>query len=78
MALFFASRGIGQLRDKPEADSVPYTSTARVLLSGLGSDELLGGYGRHRTVFNDGGWQAVIEEVILDLTSISDVTLDIL
>lgn len=43
---------------------MPYTSTARVLLNGLGSDELLGGYGRHRTAFNTGGWQAVIEEVL--------------
>lgn len=42
---------------------MPYTSTAHVLLSGLGSDELLGGYGRHRSAFDSGGWPAVIEEV---------------
>ena len=32
-------------------------------LNGLGSDELLGGYGRHRTAFSAGSWQAVIDEV---------------
>ena len=54
---------------------MPYTSTARVLLSGLGSDELLGGYGRHRSAFSSGGWPAVIEEVcrwILTRTSLDD------
>lgn len=61
LALFFASGGVGQIR---KGDTyVPYTSSARVLLNGLGSDELLGGYGRHRSVFNEGGWPAVINEV---------------
>lgn len=64
MALYFASRGKGQIRHSPGAEPIPYTSTARVLLNGLGSDELLGGYGRHRSAFNTGGWQSVIEEVI--------------
>lgn len=52
------------MRSSPDSEPMPYTSTARVLLNGLGSDELLGGYGRHRTAFNTGGWQAVIEEVL--------------
>lgn len=34
-----------------------------MVISGLGSDELLGGYGRHRSVFKSGGWPAVISEV---------------
>jgi len=63
IALYFASRAVGQIRSQPDADSVPYTSPARVLLNGLGSDELLGGYGRHRSAYNSGGWSAVIEEV---------------
>lgn len=63
LALYFASRGQGQIRATPESIPVPYTSTARVLLNGLGSDELLGGYGRHRSVYNNGGWPAVISEV---------------
>lgn len=51
------------MRPDPGADPCAYTSPARVLLNGLGSDELLGGYGRHRTAFKAGGWQAVIDEV---------------
>jgi len=63
MALYFAARGVGKMRSDPEAQPEPYTSLARVLLNGLGADELLGGYGRHRTAFKAGGWPAVIEEV---------------
>ncbi|TFK40956.1 asparagine synthase-domain-containing protein [Crucibulum laeve] len=64
LALYFASRGVGQVRTSPRADPKPYTSPARVLLNGLGSDELLGGYGRHRTVFNLSGWRGVINEAM--------------
>lgn len=63
MALYFAARGIGKVRSGPDAQPEPYTSPTRVLLNGLGSDELLGGYGRHRTAFQTGGWPAVIDEV---------------
>ena len=63
IALYFAARGIGQIRSDPEAEPQDYTSQARVLLNGLGSDELLGGYGRHRTAFKAAGWEAVINEV---------------
>ncbi|GAW09326.1 asparagine synthetase domain-containing protein 1 [Lentinula edodes] len=70
LALYFASRGIGQIRSKPEDDPTPYTSTARVLINGLGSDELLGGYGRHRTAFVTGGWAAVVEELQLEIDRI--------
>lgn len=51
------------MRAHPGAEPQPYISSARVLLNGLGSDELLGGYGRHRTAFKAGGWQSVISEV---------------
>lgn len=52
VAFYFAARGIGALAPteagfKAEA----YTSVARVLLSGLGADELLGGYARHRRAY---------------------------
>ncbi|KIJ21561.1 hypothetical protein PAXINDRAFT_165027 [Paxillus involutus ATCC 200175] len=62
MALYFASRGIGRVRDSPTLEYRPYTSPAKVLLNGLGSDELLGGYSRHRTAFKIRGWQGVIDE----------------
>jgi len=51
------------VRGTRDAAPVPYISEARVLLNGLGSDELLGGYGRHRSVYNTGTWEAVISEV---------------
>jgi len=64
MALYFASRGKGVVQqDDALPSSLDYTSHARVVLSGLGSDELLGGYGRHRTAYSTSGWQGVIEEV---------------
>lgn len=63
LALYFASRGSGVVRDHPNSESVAYTTPARVLLNGLGSDELLGGYGRHRTAYGTGGWKGVIDEV---------------
>ncbi|XP_052873050.1 asparagine synthetase domain-containing protein CG17486 [Anopheles cruzii] len=44
-ALWFASRGAGQVH------GIPYTSPCRVLLLGSGADELFGGYTRHRTAF---------------------------
>jgi len=70
MALYFAARGVGQIRRTPEAEAQPYTSPARVLLNGLGSDELLGGYGRHRSAFLTAGWQGLIDELQLELDRI--------
>ncbi|KAI0757184.1 asparagine synthase-domain-containing protein [Daedaleopsis nitida] len=70
IALYFATRGTGQVRSHPEGEPQPYTSPARVLLNGLGSDELLGGYGRHRTAFKAAGWQAVIDELQLEIDRI--------
>ncbi|KIJ45484.1 hypothetical protein M422DRAFT_250803 [Sphaerobolus stellatus SS14] len=70
LALYFAARGIGQVRSSPGAEPQPYTSPARVLLNGLGSDELLGGYGRHRSAYNTGGWKPLIEELQLELDRI--------
>ncbi|TFK76894.1 hypothetical protein BDN72DRAFT_884541 [Pluteus cervinus] len=67
LALYFASRGIGQVRDSPDGHASPYHSRARVILNGLGSDELFGGYGRHRTAYTAGGWEAVIKELQLEV-----------
>ncbi|XP_067928123.1 asparagine synthetase domain-containing protein 1-like isoform X2 [Watersipora subatra] len=64
-ALWFASRGVGCLNE------TPYISTARVVLSGLGADEQLGGYSRHRSSFIGGGEAALLNEINLDLMRIS-------
>ena len=42
---------------------IDYESKARVILVGVGADELLGGYSRHREAFKQCGWQKLIEEV---------------
>lgn len=65
-ALYFASRGVGQLH--PSATS--YTSSARVLLNGLGSDELMGGYKRHLSAFRYGGWPALVDELQTEVDQI--------
>ncbi|KAH7883785.1 asparagine synthase-domain-containing protein [Phlebopus sp. FC_14] len=70
MALYFASRGVGRICESPTSSYHSYRSPARVLLNGLGSDELLGGYGRHRTAFAERGWQGVIDELQLELDRI--------
>ncbi|QQK45863.1 Asparagine synthase family amidotransferase [Penicillium digitatum] len=75
-ALYFASRGQGTAQTNPSAelptpDSPPsplYTTTSRVLLSGLGADELFAGYGRHGIAFNRGGFKDLIAEIDLDVS----------
>uniref|UniRef100_A0A7S2SRY2 Glutamine amidotransferase type-2 domain-containing protein n=1 Tax=Mucochytrium quahogii TaxID=96639 RepID=A0A7S2SRY2_9STRA len=44
-----------------------YCSPARILLSGIGADEQLAGYGRHRVSFKKGGWEALEQELKLDM-----------
>lgn len=53
-----------------------YTSKANILLSGLGADELFGGYGRHRRAFEqskgteEDKWAALTKELEVDLARI--------
>ncbi|POW05375.1 hypothetical protein PSTT_09751 [Puccinia striiformis] len=72
-ALFFAAWGIGSCRLNPNSDEcIPsYSCPARVFLSGLGADELLGGYSRHRSAFtSESPWPNLIEELQLDIDRI--------
>lgn len=66
-ALYFAARGSGSMSAFPEAAAQPYTTQARVLLSGLGADELFAGYTRHATAYNRHGPQGLLDELNLDI-----------
>ncbi|KKY23880.1 putative asparagine synthase related protein [Phaeomoniella chlamydospora] len=77
MALYFAARGKGTATISPNvslqensatAAIPPYTTSARVLLSGLGADELFAGYTRHATAFSRQGYPGLIAELALDIT----------
>ncbi|KAI9670693.1 MAG: hypothetical protein M1831_005913 [Alyxoria varia] len=67
-ALYFASRGFGSVRSSETGELEAYTSPARVLFSGLGADELFGGYGRHATAYSRAGHQGLMEELQLDMS----------
>lgn len=69
-ALYFAARGQGMSYESGDSPSPPaqYTSPARVLLSGLGADELFGGYGRHAVGYQRAGYAGLIKELKLDVS----------
>ncbi|CAG8539269.1 9713_t:CDS:10 [Diversispora eburnea] len=78
MAFWFAVRGKGQIKCLVDGSEkmVDHESKARVVLVGVGADELLAGYSRHREAFKQGGWEKLIEEVQLDVNRISKRNLD--
>ncbi|KAF5021827.1 hypothetical protein F66182_6120 [Fusarium sp. NRRL 66182] len=67
-ALYFAARGRGRGETATEPRPQPYSTTARVLLSGLGADELFGGYGRHGVAYTQRGYAGVVQELKLDVS----------
>ncbi|RLM00494.1 hypothetical protein CFD26_108415 [Aspergillus turcosus] len=69
-ALYFASRAQGMALNSRDSSSEPtqYTSPARVLLSGLGADELFAGYARHGVAFARDGFRGLIDEIHLDVS----------
>jgi asparagine synthetase B (glutamine-hydrolysing) len=66
-ALYFAARGQGECYSLFEEPPHSYSTAARVLLSGLGADELFGGYVRHATAFARNGYAGLAEELKLDV-----------
>ncbi|XP_076644419.1 asparagine synthetase domain-containing protein 1 [Halictus rubicundus] len=67
-AVWFASRATGIL----STSNRNYESPCRVLLLGMGADELFGGYMRHRTILKHKGWNALAEELSIELARISE------
>ncbi|KAG2393213.1 hypothetical protein C9374_009790 [Naegleria lovaniensis] len=68
-ALWFASRGHGYIYNPLSSrdSKVSYTSPARVILCGIGSDEQLGGYKRHFKKFKREGWIGLNNEMDMDV-----------
>jgi asparagine synthetase B (glutamine-hydrolysing) len=66
-ALYFAARGVGLISEDGISSPRVYTTPARVLLSGLGADELFGGYTRHATAFSRRGYEGLLDELELDV-----------
>eukprot|EP00834_Sanchytrium_tribonematis_P005497 NODE_337_length_9297_cov_0.873994.p2 type:complete len:478 gc:universal NODE_337_length_9297_cov_0.873994:1138-2571(+) len=64
MAFWFAAKGVGTVNGKP------FKSTSKILFSGLGADELFGGYSRHRSSFERDGWQGLHDTLIMDIERI--------
>lgn len=54
-----------EVAEKQESEL--YYSKAKVLLVGVGADEQMAGYGRHRASFQRGGEQALRAELALDM-----------
>ena len=68
-ALWFAARGRGQL----QTGGGEYLSVAKLLLCGMGADEQLGGYSRHRGVYEAAGKDVgrIVEEIEMEVERIS-------
>ncbi|XP_056435464.1 asparagine synthetase domain-containing protein 1 [Gadus chalcogrammus] len=68
-AMWFAARGEGFVTQ--DGDRTPFSSPAKVLLTGIGADEQLAGYSRHRVRFQTSGHQGLVQELGMELGRIS-------
>ncbi|XP_042350472.1 asparagine synthetase domain-containing protein 1 [Plectropomus leopardus] len=67
-AVWFAARGTGFITE--DGEQRPFTSTAKVILTGIGADEQLAGYSRHRVRFKMSGHEGLIQELAMELSRI--------
>ncbi|KAF0293110.1 Asparagine synthetase domain-containing protein 1 [Amphibalanus amphitrite] len=70
-AVWFAARGAGELAGDGPGHR-PYQTQARVVLVGMGADEQLAGYGRHRSAFRDRSWPGLVAEIQTQLLAICE------
>ncbi|XP_077474025.1 asparagine synthetase domain-containing protein 1 [Stigmatopora argus] len=68
-AVWFAARGKGFLARDHNRSS--FTSSAKVILTGIGADEQLAGYARHRVRFKTSGHEGLVQEIAMELGRIS-------
>ncbi|XP_041857353.1 asparagine synthetase domain-containing protein 1 [Melanotaenia boesemani] len=68
-AVWFAARGVGVIME--DGDQRPFTSSAKVILTGIGADEQLAGYSRHRVRFKMSGHEGLVQELAMELGRIS-------
>ncbi|ODQ66736.1 hypothetical protein NADFUDRAFT_73878 [Nadsonia fulvescens var. elongata DSM 6958] len=83
IAFYFASRGLGDsyinrtsdslsIPPSLELESENYNSPSPVLISGLGADELFGGYTRHTTTLSRNGYKSLCEELQMDFNRLHE------
>ncbi|XP_054827604.1 asparagine synthetase domain-containing protein 1 [Eublepharis macularius] len=68
-AVWFAAKGEGLVTN--QGDTGPYKSPAKVVLTGIGADEQLAGYSRHRVCFQKYGFEGLNKELRMELGRIS-------
>ncbi len=71
-ALWFASRGKGLIFNHQTNQNELYESQAEVLILGMGADEQLAGYARHRKRFEQEGAASLCNELKMEMSRIGE------